>query len=182
MALAPSPTSPTEAPQLDMFPTAGPSIHEQTRNESAFNYYFLFLAAFGLVVVLLSWWGHRHRSKRREHLRLSGQHALARDMEGWTSTGRFMPGRYHRNQTSPISRMEDGLDTQGEAPPPYRQEGKVVNVKDLETASSTVSVPTIPLKALVKPDTGRANPPGYEEAFSSPPQVLRRAREDTAHR
>ncbi|OAL53673.1 hypothetical protein IQ07DRAFT_596696 [Pyrenochaeta sp. DS3sAY3a] len=72
---------PTNQPPPDLFPASHPE-DTGTRKESVFNYYFLFLALFGVLVAALLWWLHRRRKQRKQLMRLGGQEALARDLEG----------------------------------------------------------------------------------------------------
>lgn len=94
-----------------------PDAHPPS-NSSLLNYYFLLLAVFIFIFVIVYYILVRRRKQKIAHLRFTGQNALAQDLEGWPGTRRWMGGsrgarpREHR-------REEDGLNEQGEAPPPY---------------------------------------------------------------
>ncbi|KAF2003663.1 hypothetical protein P154DRAFT_394634, partial [Amniculicola lignicola CBS 123094] len=95
----------------------------QHRNEYAFNYYFLFLVMVGVAIAIGLWWIERRRRRQKESMRLSGQQALARDLDGWVDTRRWMHGRWRQNLPAAMMRREEGLDEHGEAPPPYEPKG-----------------------------------------------------------
>jgi hypothetical protein len=137
-------------PPLPVYPTATPTSTPGAypHDTIVFNYYFLFLAALALLVIGLVWYFHVQRARRKHEQRVSGQHALARDLEGWAGGRRFMAGRYGRDQAAGRAR-EEGLDENGDAPPPYQLKNEV-NVGTGEVA--------VPLRAVVR-DEGR--PPGY---------------------
>ncbi|KAF2659900.1 hypothetical protein K491DRAFT_712196 [Lophiostoma macrostomum CBS 122681] len=135
---------------------------ETERNQGAFNYYFLILAGFGVVLALALWLIRRRRKRRKEQMRLSGQNALARDLDGWVSTRRWMHGAWRHNQTTGIVRREEGLDEHGEAPPPYQPKSEITVVQD-GTSQDIASGLTIPLTTLSREGNGPLRPPGYEE-------------------
>jgi hypothetical protein len=147
-------------PQL--LPSTTDPNTDQIHDGFVFNYYFLFLAAVGILVVGLLWWLQRKKKRRKEQMRLSGQQALARDLEGWPGSRRFMHGRYGRNQTAAHTRVEDGLDENGEAPPPYqpKTEARVTSfaARGSQDAASNLS---IPLRALSRDETERLHPPEH---------------------
>jgi hypothetical protein len=115
----------------------------------AFNYYFLLLAVFAVFVAALLWYFHHRRAKKRALMRRGGQHALARDMEGWAGTRRFMHGHY-RPSNAVLVRQHEGLNEHGEAPPPYQP----------KTDGPTVDL-TIPLQTLSRDENDRSHPPQY---------------------
>jgi hypothetical protein len=120
-------------------PTPDPSPH----HTNVFNYYFLFLAALALLVIGLVWYFHLQRARQRHAQRVSGQHALARDLEGWAGARRSVGnGR----------RREEGLDEDGEAPPPYQGKSEV------EMGTGEV---VVPLGVVVRDRNGEVRPPGY---------------------
>ncbi|KAF2706154.1 hypothetical protein K504DRAFT_505114 [Pleomassaria siparia CBS 279.74] len=157
-----STTSGDPPDQYPLFPIAQPPDGEQQRNESVFNYYFLFLAAFVAIIVVGLWLIHRRRKKRKEQMRLSGQHALARDLDGWVNTRRWMHGNWRHNQASAFVRREEGLNEHGEAPPPYQPKSDVtVSQGDVEATQDSARGLTIPLRALSRDEMERSQPPGY---------------------
>lgn len=147
-----------------LFPLADPADVNQQRNESVFNYYFLFLAAFGLLLVAGLWIIHKRRKKRKEQTRLSGQNALARDLDGWVNTRRWMHGAWR--PAAGFARREEGFNEHGEAPPPYQPKSADTLVVQGPDGTSQGLTPglTIPLRILSRDDVERSRLPGYEEA------------------
>lgn len=129
--------------------------------EAAFKYYWLILAIFGIAVALFLWYINRRRIKRKEQMRLSGQNALARDMEGWTNTRRWYYGAWRPNQTRALVRGEEGLNEHGEAPPPYRPKG------DVTVAHAPATSLSIPLRTLSRDQGMAVRPPEYHETVNS---------------
>jgi hypothetical protein len=134
---------------------------------SVFNYYFLFLAVLGVLIGLLLWWLHWRRRQRKARMRRGGQDALARDLEGWTGTRRFYHGSYGRHQVSYVRRQE-GLDENGEAPPPYQPKSDFTVDTPSGQAHATASSLAIPLRTLSRDESERALPPGYIAVTESP--------------
>lgn len=155
------PTGTNDAPpQLGIQPAGG------TSSENVFNYYFLFLALFGALIAIGLWWIHKRRKRQKERMRLSGQNALAQDLDGWVNTRRWMHGRWRQNQTGPI-RREEGLDENGEAPPPYQPNSDItVGQHDTTPAHDAASGLAIPLRTLSRDEIERIRPPEYREADS----------------
>ncbi|KAH3940192.1 hypothetical protein HBI56_215340 [Parastagonospora nodorum] len=151
-----SPPTSTDPAPPELFPT-DPSSHVQpVRDASVFNYYFLFLFIFAVIIAILLLWFHRRRQQRKQQLRQNGQHALARDLEGWAGTRRFMHERQGIRPSA--ATREEGLNEAGEAPPPY--DGKGTETVSVGAASETGEV-GVPLRALVR-DERAQEPPGYD--------------------
>ncbi|KAH8724997.1 hypothetical protein GQ44DRAFT_727173 [Phaeosphaeriaceae sp. PMI808] len=152
-------STPTDTAPPQLFPPAADSDSDSDdpdRNETVFNYYFLFLAAFGALVAVLLWWLHRQRRRRKQQQRLGGQHALARDLQGWTGARRFIHGRYTPYQTAAQTRREEGLDEHGEAPPPYQHKTYIPS----DTLPSPRAL-AIPLRTISRDNNHLVQPPGY---------------------
>lgn len=159
-----------------LFPITDSADVDRQRKESVFNYYFLFLAAFGVLIVVGLWWIHRRRKRRKEQMRLSGHNALARDLDGWVNTRRWMHGAWRYNQPAFV-RREEGLDEHGEAPPPYQPKSEATVAQgDIAAAQDATAGLTIPLRTLSRDEIERSRPPGYEEVANGPST----ARPDTA--
>lgn len=113
---APSTTTPSSStpsyvdngPQSDVHPPS---------NSNLLNYYFLLLAVFIVIFVLIYYILARRRKQKIAHMRSTGQNALAQDLEGWPGARRWVGGNW--GGRSRENRREDGLNEQGEAPPPY---------------------------------------------------------------
>ncbi|CAO2655543.1 Nn.00g043460.m01.CDS01 [Neocucurbitaria sp. VM-36] len=152
----------TEQTSSDILPAAINPHDNGTDNGAVFNYYFLFLVMFGVLVAVLLWWLQRQKKRRKELTRLGAQDALARDMEGWTNTRRFMHGRYARNHQAAFIRREEGLDEHGEAPPPYQPKNEATEAQEpVEAAQTAASRVTIPLRTVAKDVIDRSRPPAY---------------------
>lgn len=83
------------------------------------------------------------------HLRNNQQSALARDLETWPGRRRGGGGRWRFGGAD--SRVEEGLDERGEAPPPYLKE-----LDPVHHGSGTEM-------ELQNQSRGEAKPPDYEE-------------------
>ncbi|KAF2243948.1 hypothetical protein BU26DRAFT_436278 [Trematosphaeria pertusa] len=160
---ATSTTTKDITPQL--FPGANQPDPARMRNESVFNYYFLFLAVFGVAVAVFLWWLHRRRKRRKEQMRLSGQNALARDLDGWINTRRWFHGAWRHNQTTAFVRREEGLNEHGEAPPPYQPKSDVTAAHD-GIAQDPATRLAIPLRTLSRDEIEQSRPPEYRETIS----------------
>ncbi|KAF2193711.1 hypothetical protein K469DRAFT_745205 [Zopfia rhizophila CBS 207.26] len=146
-------------------PHSGQYNADQETKEGVFNYYFLFLALFGVVVAVFLWWIHRRKKRRKEQLRLSGQNALARDLDGWVNTRRWMHGGWRHNHTAAFVRREEGLDERGEAPPPYEPKADTAGGQgDAQPVQDSASELTVPLRTLQRDDIERSRPPEYQES------------------
>jgi hypothetical protein len=165
-----STTTMDDSPQgpSPLFPLADPTTTDQQRSESVFNYYFLFLAAFGLLLVVGLWMIHKRRQKKKEQMRLSGHNALARDLDGWVNTRRWVHGAWR--PTAGFVRREEGFNEHGEAPPPYQTKtADTVLVQGPDgTPHDLAANLTIPLRTLSRDEIERSRLPGYEEASGTP--------------
>ncbi|KAF1977299.1 hypothetical protein BU23DRAFT_293723 [Bimuria novae-zelandiae CBS 107.79] len=161
----PSSSSPTDSgtpPTNDILP--GSSLPDQDPNERVFHYYWLILALFGVFVATFLWWINRRRRKRKEQMRLSGQNALARDMEGWINTRRWFHGAWRPNQTRAFLRREEGLNEHGEAPPPYQAKDDVTVTQG--PPQDPASGLSIPLRTLSRDEVDAGRPPDYRDMTS----------------
>ncbi|KAF2110695.1 hypothetical protein BDV96DRAFT_500757 [Lophiotrema nucula] len=160
------------APPLGIPPASTGSDPTTRRNESVFNYYFLFLAAFGVLVAVGLWWLHRRRKRRKELMRLSGQNALARDLDGWVNSRRWMYGRWRHNQAAAFVRQEEGLDENGEAPPPYQPKGETtVSQSNATPDRQATNDIMIPLRTLSRDEIERTRPPEYRALEADHPRL-----------
>lgn len=176
----PAHTHPSESESL--FPLAGttssPSEPPNETRESLMNYYFLILAAFGVLVVVLLYWLRQKRLKQKARLRMTGQTALARDLDGWGGGRRWVYGGYWRpNPNATAARREEGLNENGEAPPPYEPKTDAAVVVDERTGlprDSATGV-TIPMRTLSRGAVESHRPPDYhaviQAATASPPSL-----------
>jgi hypothetical protein len=152
--------TPTEHVPPDLFPAATHASDVHIRDETVFNYYFLFLAAFALLIAALLYWLHKQRKRRKEQMRLGGHNALSQDLDGWAGARRFMHGRYGRHRAA-LVRREEGLNEHGEAPPPYQPKNELlVSHQPTTTAQNSTSL-AVPLRTFSRDVTNRAGPPGY---------------------
>lgn len=95
---------------------------------------------------------------------MSGQNALARDMEGWVNTRRWFHGAWRPNQTRAFVRREEGLDEHGEAPPPYQPKDDVTVAEG--PPQDPARLLAVPLRTLSRDDVGSGRPPEYRETIS----------------
>ncbi|KAH7135039.1 hypothetical protein B0J11DRAFT_412723, partial [Dendryphion nanum] len=127
-----------------------------------FNYYFLILAAFGVAVAIGLWLVRRRKRRQKEQMRLRGQNALARDLEGWSNSRRWMHGTWRHNHTSALVRREEGLNEHGEAPPPYHPKNNITTVHNSSGgAPDAMAGLTAPLRTLSRDEAELPRPPAY---------------------
>lgn len=135
---------------------SNPADDPPDRQSGLLNYYFVFLALFILLLFLGAYLVHRRKRALKARYRNSGQNALARDLDGWTGTRRWMHGGW-RGGDGTAGRTE-GLNELGEAPPPYKPAGE-----GPEGAGN--GPPQIPLATLSRGEASMPQkPPGYGEA------------------
>jgi hypothetical protein len=151
-------------PIVNAFPATDDPQNVPVHNGIVFNYYFLFLAAFAVLIGASLWWVHGRKRRRTQQLRASGQHALARDLEGWASNRDSTPAGHSRHQLSTHPMRAEGLDEHGEAPPPYQSKNEV--------AAGAVQVPdtpqvAIPLRTYAREHHDGIRPPGYSVAIGA---------------
>lgn len=158
-------SAPTDLPP-GLFPAAFDDDPHRVDRDRVFNYYFLFLALFGVLLAVFLWWVHKRRKRRKEQMRLSGHNALARDMEGWVNTRRWFHGAWRHNEAAAFVRREEGLNEHGEAPPPYEPKSDAVAVQNAAEPRDRESGLAIPLRTLSRDHIEPASPPGYRATFS----------------
>jgi hypothetical protein len=97
-------------------------------------------------------------------MRSHGQHALARDVEGWRS--RFGVGRAGRSSSAlHDTGREEGLDERGEAPPPYVPGSKPPSIRTGDGRRPSVSTRQVGAEDVEMGHVSRDGngPPGYHE-------------------
>ncbi|QDS67881.1 hypothetical protein FKW77_008042 [Venturia effusa] len=161
------------APNTLQSPVAGNSIppdqdDDDDSHSGLLNYYFVFLALFICLLVIGVYFIHKRKRAQKQASRNSGENALARDLDGWTSGPRrwIVGHRREESRNTRSGREEEGLDEFGEAPPPYIQATKTVDNRETEVEGSQSEV-QIPLDTLSRHDDERpatVKPPGYVEA------------------
>lgn len=97
--------------------------------------------------------------------RSGGQHALARDIDGWVNTRRWIRGNW-RDTANGSTRREEGLNELGEAPPPYKVREDVGTAVH-ERADDGNGHLAVPLRTLSREGRASLKPPGYEESIYS---------------
>ncbi|KAF1941336.1 hypothetical protein EJ02DRAFT_206320 [Clathrospora elynae] len=142
--------------------TDKPADEEQMRTGvDNLEHTLLVLAIFVVLVAGLLYWIHRRIKRHRELLHRSGQHASARDVEGWADT-------HTPNDATPV-RREEGLDELGEAPPPYQPKSGVTLVDSpVGSAQDRVERVAIPLRTLSRSETEGTRPPDYGDTLQAP--------------
>lgn len=149
---------PTHESPPQLFDSATDPDDDPGTTSSVFNYYFLFLVVFGVLVGVLLWWLRRRKLQQKEQMRRNGQHALARDLEGWAGLRRYGPGGVVQGQIPGAVRRQEGLDEHGDAPPPYQPKSEY---DVASTSAATNGQLDIPLRALSQDPAQRSLPPGY---------------------
>ncbi|WPH01215.1 Hypothetical protein R9X50_00405100 [Acrodontium crateriforme] len=125
-----------------------------------YNYFFVILA-FAICVVgcgfFLYW---RRRRIALASMQGGRQHALAEDLNAWDPRGRR---RYwHGRMRSAEASREEGLNEEGEAPPPY--------VPKNADGTTGIGEPAVPLQTLSRDGVG-LKPPDYEARYAAQPAV-----------
>lgn len=134
------------------------SGNKQSSGVVAFRYYFLLLGVVIVILAILLWLLHRRKKRQRAQLQQGGTRALARDLEGWQGAQALMHGTYRPHNAVPVHR-EEGLDENGEAPPPYQPK-----------TEATVEDVAIPLRTLQRDPGERSQPPQYDEESQASPR------------
>jgi hypothetical protein len=83
-----------------------------------------------------------------------------------------MHGAWRHNQAPAIIRREDGLDEQGEAPPPYQSKDEATVALSGITQDPASGL-TIPLRTLSRESTEQMRPPDYQESNESSSTIRR---------
>lgn len=174
---ASTPITADNAPQLYPASTS-PSTSDNAaddRKTRLLNYYFVFLAFFALLLCAGVYLLHRRKRQIKSRLRNSGQNALARDLDGWVGTARWVHGSWRGGAGGGLSRREEGLNEHGEAPPPYQPlaDATTAGNTDAEgsealrpgTAQDAVTGLTIPLRTLSRDGRATLKPPGYQDTI-----------------
>lgn len=161
--------SPTFLPPTQPSPAEPSSTDFTSTNQSAthaFNYYFLLAAVVAILFCVGILWIGRRKKRKAALLRYHGQHALARDVEGWRN--RFGVGRAggSSNTLHGNGRVE-GLNERGEAPPPYVPGSKPPSLRSGDgrrpsTSSEHARMQDVELGNMGRNGNGNG-PPGYHE-------------------
>ena len=205
----PTPTVPTasdNAPQLTPAPAgtsitdpeasttiiSSPPTDQSTDNTSGslINYYFIFFALLICLVAVGLFYGWRKRRKAFQRYHSNRQQALARDVNAWDpahSRRRYWQGRWRSGEIS----REEGLNEEGEAPPPYMPKqderdggagerdvsGQAEGTRSGEVAGA--QEPAIPLQTLSREQAG-LKPPDYETHVRAVDEERRNSRNSDA--
>ncbi|KAF2096562.1 hypothetical protein NA57DRAFT_78167 [Rhizodiscina lignyota] len=160
---------------------AGTLPEDSEHSSGLLNYYFAFLAVFVILLFLAIWYIHR-RKKKLKAMRASGRtNALARDLDGWTGSRRWMGGAWRGGIGRRDIRTEDreeGLNELGEAPPPYKARDSVIG-GDRRSGERTENSLTVPLRALDRDGRAVMKPPDYHETVRELPESQAEAAESS---
>ena len=193
---APAATS-TNTVTTDFPPGAGGDDNDTssiTRN-SLVNYFFVFLGLLVVVLIIAIYYIHKRKREKKAQSRNSGQNALARDLEGWVNTRRWVHGGWRGGEPS-LMRREEGLNEFGEAPPPYEppmqqaQNSSNAPPANGAAAAAPAEVITPPARTLTRensapsdiqplwqnPEGARNRPPSYPDSEThvpTTPELLR---------
>lgn len=136
-----------------------------------FHYYFLFVALILCIWACAMFIFFRKRARRLARQRYNRESALQRDLSAGrggsdTVTGRrrYWQGRWRSAEVS----REEGLNEQGEAPPPYMPKTSEDERRSREDDGQAVdSQPAIPLQTLSREGAGlNSRPPDYSETHN----------------
>jgi hypothetical protein len=114
--------SPAFPSQTQSFGNGDPSDQPDQTNTGIVNYYFLLLAVFVFLIIILYLSWTRNRRKRLLQLQNNREDALNRDVHRYDRYGNnrgWIPYYGHGRGFMRHPRREEGLDERGEAPPPY---------------------------------------------------------------
>ncbi|KAF2488499.1 hypothetical protein BU16DRAFT_568375 [Lophium mytilinum] len=151
--------------------------HDIDRDSHVINYYFVFLALIAVFALLAIYVLHKRRRRRKAQLRSRGQNALARDLDGWVNTRRWVHGSWRGGAGGGPARQEEGLNEAGEPPPPYKPRVDATTDADgaagehatlsLDETRDTVTGLAIPLRTLSRGGRSTLKPPDYQETIQS---------------
>ncbi|CAL3972734.1 unnamed protein product [Diplocarpon coronariae] len=142
---------------------SNPSAADGNRQNNIFNYYFIIVAVVVLLFLLGAMYIAKQWKKRAATMRSGSQAALARDVEGLRARlGVAMAAGRTRHERT------EGLDEEGEAPPPYHAGSKPPSLR----SADGVGVREVGSRAGEAPEQvalrniamQRPDPPGYHEA------------------
>jgi hypothetical protein len=124
------------------------------------------VAVAAILLCICIFWIGRRKKRKAALLRYHGQHALARDVEGWRN--RFGVGRAggSSNTLHGNGRVE-GLNERGEAPPPYVPGSKPPSIRSGDgrrpsSSSGHTGMQDVELRNIGRNGNG-VGPPGYHE-------------------
>jgi hypothetical protein len=152
-------------------PPAAFNSNTKTRESSLVNFYFLLLFLAAAALVLIYYIVRRRRKEKSARSRSRGHNALVRDLASWPGMNRSRTGG--RSGLGNVSRIEEGLDERGEAPPPYEPPLALPHRQQLGSAGqgqpgtggepSPEAAPwlAIPMRTLAR--DLHTQPPGYDE-------------------
>jgi hypothetical protein len=169
------------APELHPAPTSSSTSAASDdstvdRKSHLLNYYFVFLALIGVIACVTAYMVHKRRRRRKARLRNSGQNALAQDLDGWVNTRRWIYGSWRGvGGGGGVARREEGLNEDGEAPPPYKlradatsddaggQPARMPSDRSRDPATGLA----IPLRTLSRGRHSTMKPPDYQETVDT---------------
>ncbi|KAF2091964.1 hypothetical protein K490DRAFT_61412 [Saccharata proteae CBS 121410] len=186
-----SPSSPSENPTAvgtaSESPQTQPSLAQHTntsnsdssnKNDNLLNLYFLFIAIIVVILLLGLWLLHRRKKRIKERSRGRAQDALARDMNGWVNTRRWIHGNRRPGGEEGLTQREEGLNENGEAPPPYEPPSHsghdptapapvtTEGAPQVDWSSSPAGV-AVPMQTLSTDGRTAPKPPDYQETIRS---------------
>lgn len=133
------------------------------------DYYSIIIVLVLCVVGLGAFVVFRNKRRAIAQHRNGRQDALAQDLTTWyplRSGRRYWQGRWRPAEVS----REEGLNEEGEAPPPYMPK---TPDEEARAGESGAGGPAVPLQTLSREDAG-LKPPDYSEAHVHPAEVAAR--------
>lgn len=148
---------------------------DNERNSSVLNWYFVFLVALAFFLFGGFWIVHRRKKRIKAYYRSTGQHALARDLDGWGNGRRWTYGNWRSGGSGGPRggigvRRQEGLNELGEAPPPYDPRPRTPPPPQVESEGSeragrdTLGL-AVPLATLSRDSRATLKPPDYDETI-----------------
>ncbi|EKD16995.1 uncharacterized protein L3040_000474 [Drepanopeziza brunnea f. sp. 'multigermtubi'] len=137
------------------------------------NYTYAIVGVIALVILLLIICIGKRRKQKAATVRLNSRAALARDVEGYRARfgiGRAGMRRAHaggmRMGVAPPERTE-GLNEEGEAPPPYNPGSKPPSVRSTDGVREGGRAREVEMQDIQDVTRPRRGPPGYHEPTSA---------------
>ncbi|KAI9055888.1 hypothetical protein LZ554_000826 [Drepanopeziza brunnea f. sp. 'monogermtubi'] len=139
----------------------------------SFNYTYAIVGVIALILLLAIIYIGKRRRQKAAIVRLNSRAALARDVEGYRTRfgiGRAAMRRAHaggmRVGVAPPERTE-GLNEEGEAPPPYNPGSKPPSVRSTDGVRQGGRVREVEMQDIQDMTRPRPGPPGYHEQTSA---------------
>ena len=168
-----TPPNPTASGSSESSAPSSPATRQQQDDGGLVNYYFVFLGLLICVLLTVVWLIYRQKKRKAYRSRHSRQNALQRDLnesfpfdaDRWMDRRRWLHGGRWRDSLrrdgDDEAGRQEGLNEEGEAPPPYKSQGQAE--RDAAQGSDSMELQR-PGLAVSRQDIG-LKPPDYEEQY-----------------